>query len=880
MKKIVNIWFFLIGTNGGFAMEKTLPKYSINLYNLSNGMSVVVGEIPENEMVAVQFWVQAGSSDESENEAGIAHVLEHMAFKGSEKIPGTEFASRIEGLGGYINAFTSSDNTVYHITIHKKQFEEALRILSDVVTAPLVSPEELNKELKVILEEWKRGEDIPEVRLYKEFFLNAYKVHPYRNPTIGIPETISSFKKEDVLGFMKKWYNPQNSFLVIAGGIKPQNALEIAEKCFGKWKKEKGKERKRQKEPPQNEIRTFVIKGNFAETRLMMGFHTVNLRHPDAPALEILSSLFTQLYSSRLKQELYLKKNIVHNIFSYSYTPFDDGIFIIGASLEKKNVERVIKEMIKEIKNFSWTITEEELAKAKTSAIKDYLLLGQNVDSLAREIGFFTSFTGEPSAMKTHIEAILNLKTTDIKRVLRRYFRIGNLTAGVLLEKGDEEIGNSILKKWIEEAWGKEKKEEIKKKEVLKDGITKFTLSNGAVLLMKKTKGSGTIDISIYLKGGLLYETEEEVGISNFIARSLARGTEKFSQDELMRKLDEIGGSFFASAGSDSFVIGTSFLKGFEEEGINLLMEILMNPSFPPEEIEKVRKQIIEDIKAREDYLPSLARDALHEGLYKNHPFRFNPLGTTSSVSSIKREQLINFWIKIVTGENTIVGVVGDFDDEFENLLIDSINRIEMGKLPLKSVTSILPPPRVEEVVKQVERNQLHIMLGFLTVTINHPDIYPLIVLDGILSGQGGMMFRELRDKKALAYALTATTFRSSEKGYIAVYIACDPSNYETALNGMRELLSRMEEEITEEEIERAKNMLIGNYWRVLQTTSAKSDALARSEFYRLGYKGFRDYEDYIKGVRIEDIKSVIKRYITPDRYVIGLVGNFKKKDK
>jgi zinc protease len=877
MKKIMILGLLLTGINGGLKMEKIMPKYSVNVYTLPNGMKVIVTEVPENEMVAIQFWVQTGSADETETESGIAHVLEHMAFKGSEKVPGADFAGKIEGLGGYINAFTSSDNTVYHITIHKKNFEEAIKILSDVITAPLVSPEELKKELEVILEEWRRGEDIPEVRLYKEFFLNAYKIHPYRNPTIGKPETISSFKREDVLNFMKKWYYPENSFLVIAGGINPESAFQIAKKYFGEWKREKGEKRKRVQEPQQNELKTFVVKGNFAETRLMIGFHTVNLRHPDAPVLDLISSLFTQIYSSRLNKELYLKKNLVHNIFSYSYTPYDDGIFIIGASLDAQNVEKVIKELTKEIKNFPWIITEEDLANAKISTIKSYLLLNQRVDSLAREIGFFTSFAGDPSAINSYIESIVKTSIQDVKRVFKKYFKIENMTAGLLLEKGSEEISENTIKKWIEEIWGAEKKELIKSKETLKDEIIKVKLSNGPVVLMKKTKGTGTIDFTLYLKGGVLYEPEDKVGISNFIARTLPRGTEKFSQEELMVKLDEIGGSFSASAGSDSFVIGFSFLKGFEEEGMNLLMEILLNPSFPDEEIEKVRKQIVDDIKAREDYLPSLVRDGLQEGLYKNHPFRFNPLGTTATVQSITREDLIKFWKKMMVGENIVAGVVGDFDDEFENLLIKSLAEVENGVAPSKPLSAVLPPTKVEEVVKQVERKQVHIMVGFLTVPINHPDIYPLIVLDGILSGQGGRIFRELRDEKALAYALTAISFRSSEPGYIAVYLGCDPSKYGEALRGIIDILNKLEEDLTEDEVNRAKNMLIGNYWIWLQSTSSKSDALARSEFYKLGYNGFRNYEEYIKGVTIDDVKKVIRRYITPDRYVISIVGNFKK---
>lgn len=857
--------------------KEAMPAYAPVVFGLPNGMKVVVEEVPDNEIAAIQFWVKAGSADELEKEAGIAHVLEHMAFKGSEKVPGSDFAGRIESLGGYINAFTSSDNTVYHITIHRKHLEEVVKILSDVIISPLIAPEELEKELEVILEEWKRGEDIPEVRLYKEFFYNAYSLHPYRNPTIGTPETISSFKRESLINFMKKWYTPQNSFLVVAGGVKSEDVFEIAKKYFGRWEGE-GVVRARPPEPPQEGMKTFVVKGNFMETKAMIGFHTVDMNHPDAPVLDVLSSIFTQLNSSRLYAQLYLKKNLVHDIFSYSYTPLDSGMFIIGFSLDGKNLEPAIKEVIKEITNLPWTLTEEDLVNARTATIKGYLHLNEKVDSLARELGFFTSFAGDPSAINKYIKAIMDTTAEDIKKVAKKYFLKRNMTAGVILEKGMEGVDENLIRRWIEEVWIEGFEKEIKEKRTLKDGITRFQLKNGALVLTKQTPGTGIINISIYLKGGLLYEPQEKVGISNFIARTLLRGTESFNQDEIAKKLDEIGGSFSASSGHDAFVINMSFLKGFEERGMGLLMEILLNPAFPAEEIEKVRRQIIDDIKTREDYLPSVARDLLNEGLYKNHPYRFNSLGTEESVLSITREDLANFWKRMLAGRNMVAGSTGDFGGDFEHLLIEGFSRIKEGEKLEKKVPSPLPPSKLEEKLKHIDRNQVHIFLGFLTVPINHTDTYPLIVLDGILSGQGGRIFRELRDERALAYALTAISFRSSEPGYISVYLACDPSKYEEALRGIREILDDLiKNGVKKEEVERAKNMITGNYWINLQTGSAKAEFLARNEFYELGFQNFRDYEKRINDVKVEDVNRIIKKFILPDRYVLSAAGNLKK---
>src|SRR3990167_5083569 len=225
---------------------------------LDNGMTVILEEDHSARVVAVQMFVRVGSADETEKEAGIAHVFEHMLFKGTEKRKVGQIAGEVEAAGGYINAYTSYDNTVYHLAVASRYFDTGLDIISDAIQRSSFHPNELKKELEVVLEEIRMNEDNPGRTLYKNILSTAFTTHPYKRPVIGFTDTVKTFSREQILDFFKKWYIPNNMVLVVVGDFDKNKALDAIKNSFKGFKPDTEPHKPRPAEPSQKELKTNI----------------------------------------------------------------------------------------------------------------------------------------------------------------------------------------------------------------------------------------------------------------------------------------------------------------------------------------------------------------------------------------------------------------------------------------------------------------------------------------------------------------------------------------------------------------------------------------------------------------------------------------------
>src|SRR3990170_703173 len=230
----------------------------IGKFTLGNGLTVVIRENHSSPVVAVQVWVKAGSTTEPEEHAGMSHILEHMAFKGTKRRGPGQIAREVEGLGGEINAYTSFDQTVYHITISGRYLENALDILADTLGDSVFDADELAREKEVVLEELRMNEDNPGRVNSKALFREAFQVHPYGRPVIGYADTIRKATRKDLVSYFTRYYYPGNMVLVITGDVDPVKARPMVERTFGSMKGHAAPPEKRPAEPPQKGIRVKI----------------------------------------------------------------------------------------------------------------------------------------------------------------------------------------------------------------------------------------------------------------------------------------------------------------------------------------------------------------------------------------------------------------------------------------------------------------------------------------------------------------------------------------------------------------------------------------------------------------------------------------------
>ncbi len=844
---------------------------------LENGLTVIIEEDHSAPVAAIQLWVKVGSADETENESGIAHVFEHMLFKGTGKRQLGEIAGTIEALGGDINAYTSYDNTVYHVTMPSRHFLTGLDIISDAAQNSAFDPQELKKELQVVLEEIRMNEDKPERNLYKTIFNNAYAKHPYKKPVIGFQKTVEGFKREDILKFFKTWYVPNNMTLVIAGDVRPDEVMAEARRLFKDFRKSPLPKRIRPLEPAQNEPRGEVVFREIKQTQLGLAFHIPELKHDDTYALDVLAGILGGSDSSRLYKRLKIEDASVHDIGAYAMSLKDPGLFFITAVLDAHNAAKAVDAILDEIRRIAEEVpSSEELQRIKINLESDFVYSRETMDGIASKLGYYETYAGDIDYEKKYIEGIRAVSADIVRESAQRYLRGNRASFGVVAPAGEHVAGADIL------AALNKKTEPTKGTDARKKEVTRITLENGITLIIKEVHSNPTVAVYSTFPGGLRFETAEKNGISNLTARMLERGTKKRSRDEITKEVEDIAGSVGGFSGWNSTGVSAKFLSRFFEKGLQIYADVLLNPSFPEDEIERLKTDVLTEIKRQEDYLPGYTFKLLYKELFKNHPYGMPVSGTADTVAGLKREDILRHYEEFFTPQRMVISIVGDVNTERTIRLIKEQFK-DFAKTPVA-----LPLPKPQEPVPGVlktgehrDKAQVNIGIGFHGTNIGNTDSYALKVATEVLAGQGGRLFMNLRDRESLAYAISAFSREGADPGIFAAYIATAPEKKEAAIGGiLTELKLISTEGITEDELRRAKGSIIGGFEIGLQEVSSQAASLANNELYGLGLEYNALFPKKIEAVTIADVLRVAGKYITLDAYAISEVGPKPKEEK
>jgi len=850
----------------------TQSKERFHQFTMENGLKVIIEENHTSPVVALQVWVKTGSADERDDEAGMCHFIEHMIFKGTGKRKVGEMAKEVESLGGSINAYTSYDQTVYHITIASRYADIALDILADAVQHSVFDPVELEKEREVILEEIRMGEDDPSRKLFRQTMATSFQRHPYGRPIIGYEKTIRAITRDQMLAFFKRWYTPERIFLVAAGDFDLQEMERKARVLFKEFKRPSERLPERLQEPEQKEIRSNLTFGNFKETYLQMAVHISSVTHEDTPCLDVLEQILGGGETSRLVQKVKLEKGLVHSISASSYTPKDPGLFIIGATLQAENLERAVGEILKEVNRLIQEgVTAEELYRVRVNVESGLIYDRQTVQGQARKLGYYEATTGDVQFEKEYMKRISLLQSEDIKRIGEKYFKPSRWSVSLLApaEKADA-LKKDSLSAVVEKAGSSTVP--IDKKKPLP--VSKTVLGNGIRLIVKENRNNPIVSIQVSFLAGVRFEEEAQNGINQFMAVMITKGTEKQTSLEIAKKVERMAGSLSGFSGYNSFGLSFTFLSQHFDEAMTLLGEVVKHPSFDTDEMEKRRRSILAAIRQQEDDLDRMVFKLFRKVLYEKHPYRMDTIGTLDSVQRITQKDLKEYYGRIAVPENMVLTVVGDVDlNQTAFAVQKEFGKIQKGNFipPDLPKEPPLQKTRKSEVYK--EKEQAHFVLGFPGATVQSRDRYVLDVLDAALSGMGGRLFYELRDKESLAYALAFISNVNLDPGYICVYMGTHPDKIETAIAGvLRELKKVKDEGLTDDEVERAKRYLIGNFEIGLQTNGAHARQMSVDELMGLGYDHLQRYPNEIQKVTREDVHRVAKEYFKLEAYALAII--------
>ncbi|MGF1511532.1 MAG: M16 family metallopeptidase [Myxococcota bacterium] len=856
---------------------------------LPGGTRLVVKSHPVAPVVSTQVWVSAGSADERPDQAGLAHLHEHMLFKGTTSRPVGGLASEIEAAGGDINAWTSFDQTVYHTTLPSREVETGIDILSDAIQRSLFDPLELSREIEVVVEEIRRAQDNPAQIVGQGLYSTLFSVHPYGRPVIGSETSVRGFTREKVLEFYRSFYRPENLTVVVAGDVEEEWVHERMKEAFHSRPEASsaGPRPTRPLEPPLSGPRLQVFRRPVQETHIQLGWHGPDLKDADSPALDVLSIMLGGGESSRLYRHLKRERELVSDVFAFAHTPRDPGLFVVGAMLHGDHSLEAIRALLDSIFSFvdAPAISAHEVEKAKAILNAERVYQSETTDGFARKLGFFSTSAGSLGFEATYYEALQRVQPEDVSRVARRFLDPSRFAASLLLPA--DHATELTEAEWLRELQGRgpvAAKPKAVQVEWPTPRCLRAQIRNGCTVVVQEDRSVPRVSIRAAAVGGLLAETPDDNGVGQLTGRLLVRGTRRRTAEAITDALDEMAAGITGASGRNSLGLSGDFLTAAWPRGMELFLECLLEPSFDAEELERERRSQIEDVWSRRDSASSIAFERFQSELYGAHPYGLPVTGTESTLRSLTRSDIESAFRTQLHPARLKIAVVGDVDAPSTLKSLESwMMRASSEPAPdgIRSL-ALVERPRWSDVGRTwsvgpsrvvVPREQAHCVLGFPAFDFSDSRRFSAEVLAAILGGQAGRLFIDLRDRQSLAYSVSSFHLEGLHPGCFGVYVATSPEKESLAWSGVEShLRSVVSDGVLEEEVERARRYLLGIHEIGLQRASSRASSMALMEAYGLGFDAYLRVADQLAAVTPASVHEVARTMLefAPVRVVAG----------
>jgi zinc protease len=836
----------------------TFPASSAHKWILPNGLTIIVQEDRSAPVASVQAWCATGSIDEDQHlGAGLSHILEHMLFKGTKTRGKNEIAQKIQDVGGYINAYTSFDRTVFWIDVPKDGVATALDILADAMMNSTLPPEEYQKEQEVIRREFAMGMDDPDRMAGLLLFSTAYQVHPYRFPVIGEIEIYNQLTQEQVMQYYKTRYVPNNLTFIIVGDVDAERVHKQLTDLFKPYPEKSLQPVFIPAEPPQLGRREVHHEFATELSHLSLAWHIPAVTNPDVPALDLLSTILGEGRSSRLYRRVREEAGLAFGISAFSYTPGDPGLFGIDATVDPKKreaAEQLALHIVDEVKQSG--VTADELSKAKKIMLSHHLGALTTMRGQASDVGSNWLLTRDLNFSRHYLDAVQKLSLDDIKRVAAQYLTENNLTVISLNPKG------SLAAKTEGP------------KVVAAGEIQKFELSNGLRLLVREDPRLPLVAMGAVFRGGLLAENPQDNGITHLMAKVLLKGTKTRTAEQIANQIEAVGGSISSESGNNSFGVSVDVMRPDLKLGVDLLSDVLLNATMPEKAIAREKEIQIAAIQQEEEQLTAVARNIMRQALFTQHPYALRSNGSVGSVQRLTQKDLLEFRDRYMAARNGVIYVFGDVKaTEVKQLVEQALGKMRSGALALTDAKPSTPLGKPETVESRKDKAQGVIMVGFRGASLSSPDRYALELIDEASSDLGSRFFVRIREQMGLAYYVGASQMQGLVPGLFSFYLGTDPQKIEPVKTALLDEIHKLANEgLTPEELARAKKKLIGQQEIANQSNDAFGYHCALDEVYGLGFDYYKQLENDVNGVTLENIKQVAAKYFRDQPYVLATV--------
>src|SRR3989441_170067 len=868
------------------------PMSTMRIETLDNGLVVLLQEQHTVPVATFWVWYRVGSRNEIPGLTGISHWVEHMLFKGTPTHPKGMLTRHIDRLGGRWNAFTWKDYTAYHEVLPAEHLGVAIRLEADRMANTIMEPSEVESERTVIISEREGSENYPSYLLREEVDSAAHKVHPYRIPVIEWKDDLRTMARDDLYQYYRTYYHPNNAVAIAVGPFDANSMVEPIRQAFADVPAGPTPPKVRVREPQQEGERRVVLRRSGGATAyLHVAFHVPAASHPDLAALLVADGLLSGFKSfvpfdqggggrsSRLYRAL-VDGGLASDASSVLTPSTDPTVFRVMATaragVDTAALERrTLDEVARLAHEAAGTL---ELEKVKKQAKAQFVFSRDGVFRTAMGLGAFTIVDG-PEAFASLLTRIDLVSSDDVLRVAGTYFTEKNRTVGwYRRERGAPTAAPQAALPPEFFLVPRPPRARAQAPPITPQTVARTEMRNGLVALVKETRGTGLIAVHGYIKAGAMYDGERS-GLARYVAAMLQRGTGRYASHELAERLDGLGASLAIRA--DTEVVGVSLRALAEDatEALRLLSEVLIRPTFPPEEIEKARGELLTSIRIGMQDTRLMAERTFRRLLFpESHPHRQMPDGEEAVIASLARADLEAFHRDRYRPEAALFAVVGDTrrGDALATIeeLFSPWSRRDGWALP-----PVPPVPRPAGALRGEHRmegkTQSDIVLGAPGVARTDPSYYETMMANLIL-GQLGMMGRlgdRVRERQGMAYYAFSDLRAGLLAGPWVVRAGVNPANESAAIEGILAEIRLFQDGGPEDaELADARNFLIGSQAVRLETNPGIAQMLADLRLFGLGLDYLVRYPGLIRGIARDAIMQAAGRF-PRDSYCLAIAG-------
>ncbi|MDQ2666377.1 MAG: insulinase family protein [Gemmatimonadota bacterium] len=850
---------------------------------LPNGLTVLIRRDESAPVVAIVTYVRAGYFDETDDVVGIAHVLEHMFFKGTPTRGVGEIARETKAVGGYLNAATIYDHTVYYTVLPSSGFTTGLDVQFDAYANSLVDADELRRELEVIIQEAKRKSDNPGAVASETLFELLHDRHRIRRWRIGREPGLRALTRDAMLGFYRNFYRPEQTVLAIVGDVDHDEALAEVTRRYGGLPRGTPTLSASPVELAPPGFRYRELSGDIGQTQVAFGWRTPGTLDDATPALDILSMVLGGGRASRLYRAVREQK-LATSVSAYDYTPTTLGVFVVHAESPPERAAeaaRAIWAQLRDVRERG--VNEGELIRAKSLYESRWVRRLEDMEGQANYLAEWEALGGWRRGAE-YLQRALSVTPEELTSLARTYLDPDQASVIVYRPTTSTELAADadVMRAFLDaapsadvtpatlptiEAPAVHTRLRIEREE---SGVRVYRTESGTPLLVRRKAGA-LVHAGVFAVGGSRDEPARDAGLTAMLVRTALKGTSLRSAEQIAEEGELLGGSVGAGAASESFGWSISVPARNAAAAIGLLGDVAQHPTVPDGALDTERAVALSDLTALRDDMYRYPMRLATMAAYAGHPYGVPVNGDEATLPRITAAAVREWHAARFLSGATMLAIVGDADPDelaammaapFTELLGGTVSPLERPEWPTATIQS----------VDARDKAQTALAMLFRGPARDDPSRFAAQMIAGVASGLGGRFFDELRDKQSLGYTVHAFSSERMLAGAFGAYIATSPEKEDVARQGLLSEFAKLRETpVTSRELEQAQTYAIGTH--AISQQSGGSVLAEMVDAYMFGgLNELAEYEARVRAVSAAQMMALARTYFDESRRVEGIV--------